>query len=270
MAGVHDVVVEGPVGEHVEVGVPTCTAQQNHVILIHLADGLDRALVERLKLLVQFLLVLEVVGNRLVHQLIAENHRFVLVAGGDALPDVDEQLLAGLALKQPRIAMAVVDVVTRLTSGAVMHVENQVETLGTTPFHHRIDTGKAVLPFGEAHIVLVGEEPVVERQANGVGTLPCDETDVVTGDVVVLELTPEIGGEVRSNGLLDHQVNHPRRIGLAESEHIALGVEPVAQIGTLDIELLTVRLHQIGSFHANELGLGLRLKPQSKNKDDYK
>ena len=126
VAGVHDVVIKFPVGEHIEVGVPAGTAQQDHVVLVHLADGLNRALVERLELLVQFLLVLEVVGNRLVHQLIAENHRLVLVAGGDALPDVDEQLLAGLALKEPGIAMAVVDVVARLSAGTVVHIENQV------------------------------------------------------------------------------------------------------------------------------------------------
>ena len=243
VTGVHDVVIEGPVAEHVEVGVPAGTAHQDHVVGVHLADSLDGTHVERLELLIQFLLVLEVMGDRLVHQFIAQNHRLVLVAGGDALPDVDEQLLARLALEQPGIAMAVVDVVARLSARTVMHVENEVKTRGTAPVHHRIDAGKAVLILGTAHVVLVGEKPVVERQADGVGSLACDESDVGTGDVVVLELLPEVGSKIRTHSLLDHQIDHPRRIGLAQAEHVTLGVEPVAQVGALDIELLAVRFH---------------------------
>ena len=124
--------------------------------------------------------------------------------------------------------MAVIDVVARLSARTVVHVKNQVKTCGTAPIYYRVDAGKSILVLRAAHVVLVGEEPVVERQADGVGSLAGNETDVGTGDVVVLELAPEIGGEVRTHGLLDHQVNHPWRIGLAEAEHVALGIEPVA------------------------------------------
>ena len=269
VTGVHDVVIKFPVAEHVEVGVPAGTAQQDHVVGVHLADGLDGAHVERLELLVQLLLVLKVVGDGLIHQLIAENHWFVLVAGGNSLPDVDKQLLARLALEQPGIAMAVVDVVARLSAGTVVHVENQVETRVTAPVHHRVDAGKAVLILGAAHVVLVGEEPVVEGQADGVGSLSRDEGNVGTRDVVVLELAPELGGKVRTHGLLDHQVDHPGRVGLAQTEHVALRIEPVAQIRSLNIEFLSVRLDEVGPFDTDKLVLGLGLKPQGKNKREY-
>ncbi len=265
VTGVHDVVIKFPVAEHVEVGVPAGSTQQNHVIGVHLADGLDCPLVERLEFLVQFLFVLKVMGYRLIHQLITENHRLVLVAGCDALPDVDEQLLARLTLKQPGVTMTIVDVVTRLSAWTVVHVENQIEASGTAPVHHRVDAGKAVLFLGATHVVLVGEKPVVEGQADGVGSLAGDEVDVGTSDVIVLELSPKISGKVRTHGLLDHQVDHPGRIGLAEAEHVALGIEPVAQICTLDIKFLSVRLHQVGTFHTDKLALGLCVKPQGKN-----
>ena len=165
--------------------------------------------------------------------------------------------------------MAVVDVVTSLTARTVVHIQNQVKTLGTAPFHHRIDAGKAVLLTGEAHIILIGKEPIVEGQTDSVRSLLGNETDVGTGDVVVLELTPEIGGEIRTHSLLNHQVNHPRRVGLAEAEHITLRVQPVAQVGTLNIEFLTIGLHEINSLHADELVLGLSMKPQGKNEREY-
>ena len=269
VAGVHDVVIKLPVVEHVEVGIPAGTAQQDHVVGVHLADGAHGTLVQRLEQLVQLLLVLEIVGDRLVHQFVAQNHGLVLVTESDALPDVAEQLLAGLALEQPGIAMAVIDIVARLSAGAVVHVENQVESRGTAPTHHRVDAGKTVLVLGPSHIVLVGEQPVVEGKTDGVGSLTCDKGDIGTGDVVVLELTPEVGGEVRSHGLLDHQVDHPGRVGLAQAEHVAFWVEPVAQIGALDIEFLAVRFHQVGSLDSDEPVLGLRLKPQGKHEREY-
>ena len=265
VAGVHDVVVKLPVGEHEEVRVPAGTAQQDDVVGVHLADGFDGTLVERFEQLVQFVLVLEVVRYRLVHQFVAQDHGLVLVAGSDALPDVNEQLLARLALEQPRIAVTVIDVVAGLPTRAVVHVENQVEARGPAPIHHRVDAGKSVLLPGAPHVILIGEESVVEGQTDGVGTLTRDETDVGAGDVVVLELAPEVGGKVRTHGLLDHQVNHPRRVGLAQAEHIALGVEPVAQVGALDIQFLAVGLHQVCPFYMDKIALGLLcVKPQGK------
>ena len=57
------------------------------------------------------------------------------------------------------------------------------------------------------HIVLIGEEAVVERQANGVGTGRGDKLHVAAGDVVVFEKAPKFIGEVRSHHLAEHFVD---------------------------------------------------------------
>ena len=93
VAGVHDFIVERPVGEHEEVGIPTGSTQQDDVVLVGLPDGLRGSLVERLQKQVEGVLIGKIVGNGLVHQLIAQDDGLVPVVTGYALPDVAEQLL---------------------------------------------------------------------------------------------------------------------------------------------------------------------------------
>ena len=256
MTGVHDVGVELPVLEHEEIAVPAGAAQQDDVVTVYLADGLHGALVQRFELLVEFVFVFEVVGNGFVHQFVAEDDRLLGIAAGDALPDVAEQLLARLALEEPGVAIAVVDVVAGLRPRTVVHVENEVETCLPTPVNNLVDALEAVLLVGEAHVVLMGEELVVERQADGVGARALDVANVGLGDVVVLELPPEAGCLVGSHGLLQQQVDHPGGVGLREAEHVALGVEPVAQVGALDVEAFAVGLDEVGALYVHEAFLG--------------
>ena len=77
-------------------------------------------------MLVQVFLVLKVMGNGLVSQFISQDNGLVLVTVGDALPDTAEQLLTLLALEEPGLAMSVVDIITRLSAWAVVHIQNKV------------------------------------------------------------------------------------------------------------------------------------------------
>ena len=96
------------------------------MVFVNLPDGPHESFVERLKQAVDVFLVVEVGCYGLVHQLIAQDGRLVTVATGYLLPDVAHQLLAPLAVEEPRIAIAIIDVVARLPVRTVVHIENEV------------------------------------------------------------------------------------------------------------------------------------------------
>ena len=78
----------------------------------------------------------------------------------------------------------------------------------------------------------------MKRQSDRVGTCRGNETYIGFGDITVLELLPERSRFVRPDHLREHVVEQPWRVALAvgHKEHIALGVKPVAEVDTLDIE----------------------------------
>ena len=91
---VHHVAVEGWT-EDAEVCVPLRSSENQHVVLVHLADRCRDPLVQRLELAV-VLLQLGIVRDRLVQQVVTQYRRLVVVVVGDALPDVDQfRLVAG-------------------------------------------------------------------------------------------------------------------------------------------------------------------------------
>ncbi len=126
-----------------------------------------------------------------------------------------------------------------------MHVENQIQIVGLTPTQHRIYTLIAVLHSRLPHIIFISEEFVVKRQANSVGTLLRNKVNILSRDIVILKLLPELCGKVRSYSLFEKQVNHPGRIGTTKSEHIALWVEPITEVSTLDEEFLAIGLNEV-------------------------
>ena len=252
VAGVHYLVVELGVLERLEITVPLRTAQQDDVVVVHLADGGYTFLIYIFQLAVEFLHVLEVRSNGLVEEFVTEDDRFVLVAVGYPAPDVTVELLADFAVEQPGIAVAVVDVVARLSAGGVVHVEDEVQVRFAAPLYQAVHAGKAVLVGSQPHIVLVRKQFVMERQADGVGTLLLDEADVLARHIIVLECFPEVGGKVRSHQLAEHLVDETARVGLAEPKHVSFRIQPVAQVGTHDEEFGTVGLYQVLTLNGYE------------------
>lgn len=256
MAGVHELRVELPVGEALEGAIPLRTAEQDDVVGIDLADHGSDALIKRLDQLVELLLVLKVVGERLVDELVTQDGGLGLVTVGNHAPDAAILLLCLLAFEEPGVAVAVVDVVARLSARGIVHVEDEVEIVGLAPRDDAVDAREAFAcgQWGDvAHVVLVGEELVVERQTDGVGTGLGDEVDVGAGDVVVLELTPEAGRGLWADELAEHLVDHAVAIALLEAEHVALGIEPVAKVRAYDEELLAIGFDEVRSIDAYKL-----------------
>ena len=234
MAGVHQLIVVAGIVEHPEEAVPMGSAKQDNMILIHLANHLHTAFVEWLEHVIKRILVLKIMGDGFVHQLIAEDGGLVLITIGNLAPYLTEKLLRGLTLIDPGIAVAVVNVIARLSSRTIVHIENQVQVVGLTPAHHRVNTLITVFLTNLSHIVFIGEELIVKGQTDGVGALLGNKVDIGLGHVVVLELLPELCCKVRTYSLFEQQVDHPGRVGTSESEHIAFRIQPVAQIGALN------------------------------------
>src|SRR4051812_8239559 len=88
---VHHIVVEGR-PEDAEVGVPLRSAEDQHMMRVHLADRRSNALVQRLELAV-VLPELREMRNGLVEKVVTQHRRLVVVVIGDALPYRNQLLL---------------------------------------------------------------------------------------------------------------------------------------------------------------------------------
>ena len=219
------------------------------MVLIHLADGSYPLLIHVFQLSVEFFHILKIRSDGLVEQLIAKDYRLIFVTVRYFAPDVAVQLLAGFTVKQPRIAITVINIVTRLTAGSIVHIEDEIQVGFTAPVYKAIHTGKSVLIDRQSHIVLVCKQFVMERKANGIGSRTLDETDILTGHVIILECFPEFGSKVRSHQLAEHLVDETSRIGLVELEHITFRIQPVAQVGSHNEKLRAVRFYQVRSLN---------------------
>ena len=133
-----------------------------------------------------------------------------------------------------------------------MHIKNKIQFVGLTPIDDTVNACIAVLRTGLPHIVFIGEEFVVEGKTDGIGTLLSNKVNIFARDIVILKLLPKEGCLVRADSLFEEQVDHPGRVRTAEAEHIALRIQPVAQIRTLDIKFLSIRLYQVGSLYSHK------------------
>ena len=148
-------------------------------------------------------------GDGLVHQFVTQDGGLALITIGYLAPYLTEQLLRGLALEEPGIAMTIIDIITRLTTRTVVHIKDQIQVISLAPTDDAINTLITVFLACLTHIILVSKEFIVKGQTDGVGTLLGDEVDIGTSDIIILELLPELGREIWSYSLLEEQIDHP-------------------------------------------------------------
>ena len=140
------------------------------MVRVYFADYRSHSLVKRFQLCVKFVYIIEIWGDRLVYEIIRDNYRFILIILGDALPDVAEELLRSLAFKKPRVAVAVVDIVSGLSARGIVHIQDHIQTVLAAPSDNIVQTLETVLTGGKAHIILVCKELVVERHTYRIRT----------------------------------------------------------------------------------------------------
>jgi hypothetical protein len=85
------------------------TLENDDVAGVNLADGGDNAAVEGFELRVEARQAVEG-GDGFIEEVVAENGGLAVVARGDALPEGDRAGLSFLALEEPGVAPAIVDV----------------------------------------------------------------------------------------------------------------------------------------------------------------
>ena len=120
------------------------------------ADCFNRPLVKRFKQRVE-ILIIKIGRNRLIHKFIAKYYGLFGIMGGYSCPDVNKEFLGLFAFEKPGISVAVVNVVSGLSSRTIVHIENKVESGIPAPLHERIYPFKSVLGRHQTHIILVGE-----------------------------------------------------------------------------------------------------------------
>ncbi len=258
MAGEHQLRVIFRVFQRLEIAVPLWGADKDHMVLVNLTNRRHSPFVEGLELGIEFILIIEICGNRLVYQFIAENHRLVLIIIRNRLPYVAELFLRLLAFKKPRIAIRIVDIVSGLTAGGIMHVKNEIKVVGATPAHHAVYPCKTILAGCKPHVVFICEEFVMKRQADCVGAGRRDIVNVCLGYIVVFKLLPEFCGFVRSDKMTEKVIDLAWRVHALEAEHVTFRIKPVAKICSDNEKLASIGLYQIMAFNLHELNLLLR------------
>ena len=252
MARENQIVVESPIVINFEVRVPLRPGENQDVTGVHLANGFRRTDHQRLEFGVQLLLVFEIVGDRLVHQVIAEDRGFIRITGRNAAPDGDEPFLHLRTAEQPRITVRIVDVVAGLPARTVVHIENQPQPGVTTPLYNAVHEGKSLLGIMQPEILLPGEELVMERQPHGRSSGRSDVIDIFACDVILAKRTPETLHIGRADQLAQPFMDAVRRIGaLGKLKEVSLRIEPMPEVRAPDFEALPVsvdQIHTVGTY----------------------
>lgn len=69
---------------------------------------------------------------------------------------------------------------------------------------------------------------------DGVRARRCDILYIVAGDIVILELLPELSCCIRTDKMAEEIVDLSWRVHTLESEHVSLRIKPVAEIRAYD------------------------------------
>ena len=245
MASIHYFIIKLRILERLEVTVPLSATQQNNMVIVHLADSSYPFLINIFQFTVQFFHIRKIRSDRFIEKLITENHRFILIPVCNLAPDIAIQLLAGFTFKQPRISVAIIYIITRLSTRSIMHIKNQIKIGFTAPFHNTVYTGKTILTGSQPHKVLIREKLIMEWKTNGIRTCILNKLNIFTNDIIVFESFPKLSSKVGSYQLAEHFIDKPGRIRFVKLKHIPFRIQPIAQIGTHDKEFRTIRFYQV-------------------------
>ncbi len=225
--------------EYLEIGVPLRAAEEDEVVFVHFPDGGCHAFVQGFEQGVEMVLV-EKMRNGFVEQVVPDDSGFVFIPGGDFFPDGNGEFLAFGTVKKERITEAVVDIVAGLAAGRAVHVQQHVKVRFLAPLDGLVEQFKPTGLTPAAQVILVGEQFVVEGDADGVHADGLQVLDIVPGGVVVEVGFPELFGRLGSDELIDCFLDQARRAGVLEFEHIPFRHQPVAEVRAFHEEGLTV------------------------------
>jgi len=120
--------------------------------------------------------------DRLVKEVVANYGAVISIACGDFLPQDASLLLRTLINHQPGISVTVVDVVSGLTAGSSVHIQQHIDIIFLTPRNGLVEIFVAMyIPPQE---IIMGQQTVVERQSYEVHTGLCQPFYVGFGDII--------------------------------------------------------------------------------------
>src|SRR6478672_10177577 len=112
-----------------EISVPSCATQKHELGSVDLSNAGHDLAIKRFKFRVQ-VGVIKIVGYGFIQQIEPDHGGLISITRGDFAPNSDGQILALRAFKQKRIAPAVIDVLTGLSTWGGVHIENYIEMFG--------------------------------------------------------------------------------------------------------------------------------------------
>jgi VWFA-related protein len=132
-----------------------------------------------------------------------------------------------------------------------MQVENDVDAVFARPLQETVEETKALGIVGV-------EELKVNRDTDRVEAVGFEPVDVGLGNVGFAPLMPEVRGLVGADQFSGQIFNFARRLRAAiEVKHIALGLEPVAEIDAAQQERMAGGIDEIGAGSVYETALGV-------------
>jgi len=134
-----------------------------------------------------------------------------------------------------------------------VQVEDDVEPLGLAPADHIVEPAESLLQ-PDLRVIFDQEKFEIERNAQVIEAEAFEIMDVLAGDIVVAETLPESVDLVRPGQLLQRLVDEPERVDPLELKHIALGIEPVAEVGAAEQNLLSVAAADDRAIHPGKVG----------------
>ncbi len=132
-----------------------------------------------------------------------------------------------------------------------MQVDDDVDAVFARPLNETVEEAKALGVVGVEELVVDGDADRVEAHL-------LEAVHVSFRDVGFAPLAPEGFGLLGADQLIDEILNLMRRLrAIFEVEHVAFGLEPVAEVGAAQHQWLVVAVDEIGAGGVDEAVLGL-------------
>src|SRR5690349_2414779 len=105
----------------------------------------------------------EVMGNRLVQQIVTKDDGFIFISRRDPFPDGNGQLLVFFTVKEKGISVTIIDIVAGLTTRCAMHIQYYGQVFFFTPAYYPVKIYKTLFRVGAAQIFFAGKKAVIKR-----------------------------------------------------------------------------------------------------------
>ncbi len=167
-------------------------------------------------------------------------------------PYITKQFFARLTFHQPRISVAIINIISCLPPRSIMHIQYNIQTFLATPLYNLIYHSKAVMIGSLSHIILIRKELIMKWYPHGIHTGLFDIFYIFFGYIILFKFIPKPICKIRPYHFTKSLIDQAIRACILKEKHISFGIEPVTQIDPLNKKFFTIGLYQIRSLYTDE------------------